>query len=91
VFRSYVIEKKFLSFCRQKLPDLGVKKDPHYYACALCARRYKSEKALRWHEVKHSGQRPHQCHLCHKSFFFKGMCHENGGEGGTSVAGVEKI
>ncbi|CAL1300484.1 unnamed protein product [Larinioides sclopetarius] len=42
------------------------------YTCSTCKKRFKAKKSLEEHEHIHSGEKPHKCDKCSKSFSFYG-------------------
>ncbi|XP_075785146.1 zinc finger protein 641-like isoform X2 [Pelodiscus sinensis] len=43
------------------------------YSCAECGKSYYHNSHLRWHQKKHTGDRPHVCADCGKSFTCKSL------------------
>lgn len=49
-------------------PD-AQKKKKKIYRCKRCNKLCNSKNALHYHFLSHTGERPHQCNECGKSFF----------------------
>lgn len=49
-------------------PD-AVKKKRKIFRCKRCNKLCNSKNALHYHFLSHTGERPHQCEICGKSFF----------------------
>lgn len=47
----------------------GPKKKKKIYRCKQCNKLCNSKNALHYHFLSHTGERPHQCNECGKSFF----------------------
>lgn len=45
------------------------KKKKKIYRCKRCNKLCNSKNALHYHFLSHTGERPHQCNECGKSFF----------------------
>lgn len=47
----------------------GTRKKKKIFRCKRCDKLCNSKNALHYHFLSHTGERPHQCEICGKSFF----------------------
>lgn len=59
-------------------PD-AQKKKKKIFRCKRCNKLCNSKNALHYHFLSHTGQRPHQCNECGKSFFASSALKVNSG------------
>lgn len=65
---EFIEEEQTDSDVDQSKPD-AQKRKKKIYRCKRCDKLCNSKNALHYHFLSHTGERPHQCNECGKSFF----------------------
>lgn len=65
---EFIEEEKTDSESESTQPG-SVRKKKKIFRCKQCNKLCNSKNALHYHFLSHTGERPHQCEICGKSFF----------------------